>query len=219
MARTRSDLPRMQKQAPIRAPRPPAVAAPAQAIEKPPQSRKPPMMRQYDLIERVRALQSEYQRGAAQSRLCLRHEGAWRAAARLRRSLFLAPDRGRGDPHRPQARRRHHRRRACCTTPSRIPRPPAPRSTACSDTTSAGWSKGLTKLEEARSGHQGSQAGGKPAQAAAGDCRRCARAADQARRPAAQYAHARVHAARSAPARRRRDARNLRAARRPHGHA
>ncbi len=54
MARTRSDLPRMQKQAPIRAPRQPAVAAPTQTVEKPVQTRKPPMMRQYDLIERVR---------------------------------------------------------------------------------------------------------------------------------------------------------------------
>ena len=54
MARTRSDLPRMQKQAPIRAPRPPAVAAATHAVEKPAQTRKPPMMRQYDLIERVR---------------------------------------------------------------------------------------------------------------------------------------------------------------------
>src|SRR6476620_12366848 len=55
MARTRSDLPRMQKQAPIRAPRPTAVApatASAPATEKP--ARKPQMMRQYDLIERVR---------------------------------------------------------------------------------------------------------------------------------------------------------------------
>jgi len=52
MARTRSDLPRMQKQAPIRAPRPPAVAPATPATEKP--ARKPPMMRQYDLIERVR---------------------------------------------------------------------------------------------------------------------------------------------------------------------
>src|SRR5262245_11401811 len=49
MARTRSDLPRMQKQAPIRAPRPPAVAP---ATEKP--ARTAEMMRQYDLIERVR---------------------------------------------------------------------------------------------------------------------------------------------------------------------
>jgi RelA/SpoT family (p)ppGpp synthetase len=42
----------MQKQAPIRAPRPPAVAPATPATEKP--TRKPQMMRQYDLIERVR---------------------------------------------------------------------------------------------------------------------------------------------------------------------
>src|SRR5262245_52292318 len=54
MARTRSDLPRMQKQAPIRAPRGAPVPAPTQAAERPPMSRKLPMMRQYDLIERVR---------------------------------------------------------------------------------------------------------------------------------------------------------------------
>src|ERR1039457_5917811 len=53
MARARSDLPRMQKQSPTRAPLEGAVALP-QVIEKPTQSRKPPMMRQYDLIERVR---------------------------------------------------------------------------------------------------------------------------------------------------------------------
>jgi len=53
MARVRSDLPRMQKQAPTRAPLD-RIGAPAQAIEKTLQSRKPPMMRQYDLIERVR---------------------------------------------------------------------------------------------------------------------------------------------------------------------
>jgi len=54
MARTRSDLPRMQKQSPTRAPLERLVAAP-QSLEKPSQSRsKPPMMRQYDLIEGVR---------------------------------------------------------------------------------------------------------------------------------------------------------------------
>src|SRR5450759_1900814 len=53
MARARSDLPRMQKQSPTRAPLERAVVLP-QVIEKPKQSRKPPMMRQYDLIERVR---------------------------------------------------------------------------------------------------------------------------------------------------------------------
>ena len=53
MARTRSDLPRMQKPAPTQAPRP-AVVVPPPVVEKPAQARKPPMMRQYDLIERVR---------------------------------------------------------------------------------------------------------------------------------------------------------------------
>jgi RelA/SpoT family (p)ppGpp synthetase len=43
----------MQKQSPTRAPLELAASAP-QAVEKPAQSRKPPMMRQYDLIERVR---------------------------------------------------------------------------------------------------------------------------------------------------------------------
>ncbi|MDP4032980.1 MAG: HD domain-containing protein [Pseudorhodobacter sp.] len=51
--RTRPDLPRMQKQAPIRAPlQPPVVPPPAEKAVSP---RKPQMMRQYDLIERVRA--------------------------------------------------------------------------------------------------------------------------------------------------------------------
>ena len=51
--RTRPDLPRMQKQAPIRAPLLPPVVPPA--AEKVAVPRKPQMMRQYDLIERVRA--------------------------------------------------------------------------------------------------------------------------------------------------------------------
>jgi RelA/SpoT family (p)ppGpp synthetase len=52
MAQPRSDLPRMQKQSPTRAPLKRSVAEPA--AEKPAPARKPPMMRQYDLIERVR---------------------------------------------------------------------------------------------------------------------------------------------------------------------
>lgn len=53
MTRLRTDLPRMQKQAPTRAPL--AVIAPVLPVEKPAAARKPKMMRQYDLIERVRA--------------------------------------------------------------------------------------------------------------------------------------------------------------------
>src|ERR1051326_3735095 len=52
MAQPRSDLPRMHKQSPTRAPLKRSVAEPF--AEKPAAARKPPMMRQYDLIERVR---------------------------------------------------------------------------------------------------------------------------------------------------------------------
>ncbi len=55
MSRTRPDLPRMQKQSPIRAPLEQPIAAAAEVLEKPAPVKKPvKMMRQYDLIERVR---------------------------------------------------------------------------------------------------------------------------------------------------------------------
>jgi guanosine-3',5'-bis(diphosphate) 3'-pyrophosphohydrolase len=54
MTRPRTDLPRMQKQSPTRVPQAALVGA-QQVLEKPVQTRKPQMMRQYDLIERVRA--------------------------------------------------------------------------------------------------------------------------------------------------------------------
>src|SRR6476469_1305972 len=87
MARTRSDLPRMQKQAPIRGPRPPAVAAAAQTIEKPSQTRKLPMMRQYDLIERVR----RYNRNTNEPLLNRAYVYAMRAHGEQRRAS--------GDPY------------------------------------------------------------------------------------------------------------------------
>ncbi|MBV8791644.1 MAG: bifunctional (p)ppGpp synthetase/guanosine-3',5'-bis(diphosphate) 3'-pyrophosphohydrolase, partial [Pseudolabrys sp.] len=52
MAQSRTDLPRMQKQAPTRAPLEPPVGVSAPPRPQPP--RKPQMMRQYDLVERVR---------------------------------------------------------------------------------------------------------------------------------------------------------------------
>jgi len=57
MIRPRTDLPRTQKQAPVRAPSPPVAPATAatQAAEKPQEIRRLPMMRQVDLVERVRA--------------------------------------------------------------------------------------------------------------------------------------------------------------------
>ena len=175
------------------------------------------MMRQYELVERVRALQPQHRREPPQPRLRLRHAGAWPAEARLGRGLFRPSARGRGDPDRPEARRRDDRRggparhdrghrgdargdqpqlRAADRRARRRPhqdRPPRPR------------------LEARRAGRE-------LPQAPAGDRRRRARAAGQARRPAAQHAHARLHVGRQAPAHRRGDPRHLCAARRPHGH-
>jgi RelA/SpoT family (p)ppGpp synthetase len=55
MSRTRNDLPRMQKQSPVRAPLERPADAVTEVLEKPAPAKKPPkMMRQYDLIERVR---------------------------------------------------------------------------------------------------------------------------------------------------------------------
>jgi GTP diphosphokinase / guanosine-3',5'-bis(diphosphate) 3'-diphosphatase len=54
MARARSDLPRAQKQASPRAQHPAPPIVPAPPPERSARGRKPPMMRQYDLVERVR---------------------------------------------------------------------------------------------------------------------------------------------------------------------
>src|SRR3954464_8642004 len=54
MAASRSELPRMQKQARTRAPLQPTAALALQLAEGVVTSRKPTMMRQYDLLERVR---------------------------------------------------------------------------------------------------------------------------------------------------------------------
>src|SRR5438552_15668625 len=61
MARSSTDLPRMQNQARTRAPLERSLNLASQAIEKavkPRQPAKPPMMRQYDLIERVKRYNS-----------------------------------------------------------------------------------------------------------------------------------------------------------------
>jgi guanosine-3',5'-bis(diphosphate) 3'-pyrophosphohydrolase len=54
MARAPTDLPRMQNQARTRAPLDPAVQTAVQHLEKTGKSARPPMMRQYELVERVR---------------------------------------------------------------------------------------------------------------------------------------------------------------------
>ena len=146
-------------------------------------------MRQYELIERVKQYNPEDQRGSAQPRLCLCHAGAWRAEAGLGRPLFLAPLAGGRDPDRPEARRRHHRGGAAARHdrgyrrhPRRDRSPVRPRHRPSG--------RRADQAEEARTGVPGGQAGREPAQAPARHRRRRARAAGQARRPAAQHAHA-----------------------------
>ncbi len=96
--------------------------------------------------------------------------------------------------------------------------PPRPRSSACSapDRAAGGRSH---QDQEAGSGVQAGQAGGKPAQAAPRHRRRRARAAGEAGGPPAQHAHAEIRAAGKARSRRPGNPGHLRPARRPHGYA
>src|SRR5262249_61323691 len=97
MARTRSDLPRMQKQAPTRAPRSPAIAVPTQAVDKPSLPRKPPIMRQYDLIERVRRYNPDTNEALLNRAYvyAMKAHGEQRRASR--RPQFFPPLRGGGN--------------------------------------------------------------------------------------------------------------------------
>ena len=176
------------------------------------------MMRQYELVERVQKYDPSARRGAAQSRLRLRHEGARPSEARLGRSLLLPSPRSRGHPHRAQARRRHHCRRPAARRDrghrrhARRDRPEVRQG----DRRPRRWPH---QDQEARSRHQESRAGGELPQAAGRHLQRHPRAADQAGGSPAQHAHARAHEAGEPPARLRGDARDLCPAGRPHGHA
>ena len=92
MARSSTDLPRMQNQSRARAPHE-RISTLFTSIEasKSKAQPKPQMMRQYDLIERVKRYNPDARRSPAQSRLCLRHAGAWRAEARLGRPHLSHP--------------------------------------------------------------------------------------------------------------------------------
>ena len=164
------------------------------------------------------ALQSERGRKPAQQGIRVCHAEAWLAAARQWRSLFLPSARSRRHPDRPQAGRRHHRGGAAARhhrghrRHPRRDRPDVRRGHRPPG-------RGPDQDRQARSRVEEGRAGGEPAQAAAGDLRRHPRAPGQARRPAAQHAHPRVHAGGGARAHRRGDAGDLCAARRAHGHA
>ena len=136
------------------------------------------------------------------------------------RAIPISPIRSKSPPSSPtSSSTTPPSRPRCCTTPSRTPRRPAPRSTACSADDIGALVEGLTKLKKLDLVTKEAKQAENLRKLLAGDRRRRARAAGQARRPPAQHAHARLHAGGSAPARRRGDAGNLCAARRPHGHA
>ena len=82
-----------------------------------------------------------------------------------------------------------------------------------------GTGRGADQTQPARFRHQARPAGGELPQASARHRRRRAGAADQARRPPAQHAHAELHAGEQARPHRPGHDRHLRSARRPHGHA
>ena len=140
MARSPIDLPRMQNQPRLRvaAARAPNLV-PADDVS-PPKRRKPRMMRQFELIDRVK----QYNPAANEDLLNRAYVYAMRAHGEQKRAS--------GDPYfshplqvaailtdlkltTPPSPRR------CCTTPSKIPTRPVPRSIACSAMRSAIWSK------------------------------------------------------------------------------
>ncbi len=100
------------------------------------------MMRQYDLVERVRS----YNPDTDEDLLNRAYVYAMKAHG--------AQTRASGDPYfshplevaailtDPETGRRPRSSQRCCTTPSRIPRPPAPKSTISLATRSARWSRG-----------------------------------------------------------------------------
>ncbi len=196
-----------------------AVAAgPASAAAKPVKSPRPRMMRQYDLVERVRSYNPDTNEDLLNRAYVYAMKAHGTADPGVRRSLFFASARGRRDPHRPQARRRHHRR-SIAARHHRGYRGDPRRNRPGLRARDRGAGGGSHQAEAAGTGVARGQAGREPAQAAAGDRRRRPRSPDQARRPPAQHAHAGIRAADVAPAHRRGDARHLCAAGRPHGHA
>src|SRR5262245_60579406 len=87
MARSSPDLPRMQNQARLRAPLDRGLNLVPQEAENSPKFRKPQMMRQYELIERVR----QYNRNADEALLNRAYVYAMKAHGEQKRAS--------GDPY------------------------------------------------------------------------------------------------------------------------
>ena len=80
------------------------AVAPSTAVENAPKASRARMMRQYDLVERVRAYNPDTDEDLLNRAYVYAMKAHGTQNSRLWRSLFLASARGRGDPHRPQAR-------------------------------------------------------------------------------------------------------------------
>ena len=221
MARSSTDLPRMQNQSRVRAPLERSLNIVSQAIDKTVKSKepsKPPMMRQYDLIERVR----RYNPATSEALLNRAYVYAMKAHGEQKRAS--------GDPYFSHplevaailtdlklddatiaAALLHDTIEDTAATRSEIDQMFGPDIGALVE--------GLTKLKKLDLVTKEAKQAENLRKLLAGDRRRRAGAAGQAGRPAAQHAHARAHAARDAAACRRGDPRHLCPARRPHGHA
>ena len=106
----------------------------------------------------------------------------------------------------------------CCTTRSRTPAPRSRRSSASSAAEVAALVDGVTKLVQDPLREPGGAPGRELPQADRLDVERHPRAGGQARRPAPQHAHARLHDQAEADPEGQGDARGLRAARPPPRH-
>ena len=176
------------------------------------------MMRQYELVERVQ----KYDPSANEALLNRAYVYAMQAHGHQKRAsgdpFFSHPLEVAAHPDRAQARRRHHRGRAAARRDRghrRHPRRDRP-EVRQGDRRSR---RRPHQDQEARPRHQEGRAGRELPQAAGRHLERHPRAADQARRPAAQHAHAGAHEAGEPAAGVGGDARDLCAAGRPHGHA
>ena len=176
------------------------------------------MMRQYELVERVRRYNPETDEDLL-NRAYVFAMKAHGAQKRASGDPYLLPSaRSRGDPDRAQARRRDDRRRVLHDTieDTAVTRAEIDKLFGAGDRRPR---RGAHQAQQARFRLQTRPAGGEFPQAPARHRRRRARAADQARRPSAQHAHAEFHARGQARPHRAGHARHLRPARRPHGHA
>ncbi len=175
------------------------------------------MMRQYELVERV----LNYDPKADEALLNRAYVYAMKAHGNQKRAsgdpYFSHPARSRRHPHRPEARRRHRRDGAA----ARRHRGHAHHAGGDRPAVRARDRQARRRPHQdppPRPRLQEGRAGGELPQAPRRHLERHPRAARQARRPAAQHAHARAHEARDAQAHLGGDARHLCAARRPHGH-